>query len=235
MLKRPAIDWDKTFATHIIYEELISRRKHHYKSIRKEKDIEQAIHKLINAVTVMHAVRCFGPEGFIFPAAEGIAGWLPWAASPLWESPTVHSQGSSQPVTGGRWGIRAWPPCSKQTLQKAILVSEITKRSAEAFAVQPNSSLFLLPPQAPGVFIERVSLPENFLHPHLHLSAGFLGPDMEQSANMKSWLALVLIREMRIIENKKTKTKVLFCLLDWQYISKTDHIQGWKKDIFVYS
>lgn len=151
----------------------------------------------------MHAVRCFGPEGFIFPAAEGIAGWLPWAASPLWESPTVHSQGSSQPVTGGRWGIRAWPPCSKQTLQKAILVSEITKRSAEAFAVQPNFSLFLLPPQDPGVFIERVSLPENFLHPHLHLSAGFPGPDMEQSANMKSWLALVLIREMRIIGGKK--------------------------------
>ena len=66
------------FATCIIYEGLRPRIKHCYESVKKQKEYEQAMHKLISIFNVMHIVLCSSPEGFIPPAAEGNGGWDCW-------------------------------------------------------------------------------------------------------------------------------------------------------------
>lgn len=109
------------------------------------------------------------------------------------------SQGSPHPRSRGPRGIRAQPSCSNSgQLQRSILASEITKRSAEASVVQPHFplSLSLLPSLPPWLLIRR-ELPRNFLYPNLHLGLCFPGLDLQQAEDMERYLALVLIWEMK--------------------------------------
>jgi len=101
----------------------------------------------------MCAVLCSSPEGFISPAAERAAGWLPSAVSlsgnePQWKR-VVSWKGMCLPRAASVQGLGAqgWPLCANSgQFQRAIPASEITKRSAEV--VQPNLSLCLVPPSS---------------------------------------------------------------------------------------